>query len=269
MNAAALTASDLDVALSGHAILSSVDLSVDRGEFVGLLGPNGAGKSTLMRCLAGLTPASAGRVRILGHDGVDLSTRRRAQLLAMVPQSTDLDFSFSATEVVLMGRHPHLARFSFETADDRALAADALAQVGMSRLAEREVGTLSGGERQLVFLAKAIAQQTPILLLDEPISALDLRHQLEVLQLAQRLRDRGHAVLAALHDISFAARHCDRLVVLHDGRVVADGPPEQVVTVALMAEVYGVEAAVGHDPHSGRPTVTPLTVLPAPAAAGV
>lgn len=245
----------LTVALGDAVVLTQVSLSVGAGEFVGLLGPNGAGKSTVIRAAAGLVPVTSGSISLCGHSVSTLSARRRAQLLALVPQSTDLDFSFSVADIVVMGRQPHLGRFAFETTRDDEIARQALRDVGMEAFAEREMGTLSGGERQRVFIAKAIAQQPRVLLLDEPISALDIRHQLEVLRLARPLRSQGRAVLAALHDLDLAARHCDRLVVLHDGHVIADGEPSEVLTRELMAEVYRVHASVSRDPVTGRPTV--------------
>lgn len=250
-----LEARGLTVALGDTEVLRGVSLSVGEGEFVGLLGPNGAGKSTVIRAAAGLVPIAAGSLSVCGDAITALSARQRARLLALVPQSTDLDFSFSVADIVAMGRHPHLGRFALETAADAEIAHQALKAVGMASFAEREMGTLSGGERQRVFIAKAIAQQPRVLLLDEPISALDIRHQLEVLRLARALRHQGRAVLAALHDLDLAARHCDRLVVLHRGHVIADGEPAEVLTSDLMAEVYRVRASVSRNPDTGRPTV--------------
>lgn len=251
----------LGVELGHRLIVDAVEFSVRAGEFVGLLGPNGAGKSTVMKAAAGLLPVRSGQVRILGADAAGLTARRRAQLLAMVPQSTDLDFSFSVGDIVAMGRHPHVGRFRAETAQDHRIVREALAEVGMDDFAGREIGSLSGGERQLVFLAKSIAQQPQVLLLDEPTSALDIRHQFATLSLVGELARRGHAVLAALHDLDLAARHCDRLLVMHRGRLVADGTPGEVVTPELLAQVYGVRADVTHSPLTERPSVTTLGLL--------
>jgi iron complex transport system ATP-binding protein len=186
--------------------------------------------------------------------------------VAYVPQDTTLDFDFTARDVVLMGRHPHVGRFEPLRVVDHDITDAMLAETGASRLAGQLVTTLSGGERQLVHLAKALAHQPGVLLLDEPVAALDLRHQLHVLQLLRRQAARGMAVVAVLHDLDQAARFCDRLALMHAGRLVAAGSPREVLTEDSLAEVYGVHAVVADDVTTGALRITALDVLPDLAA---
>lgn len=247
---------DVDVSFGSTTVLRHASGALPTGGITGLLGPNGAGKSTLLRALAGLQPTSHGTVLLDDIDAARLSIKERARLIATVPQTPAIDFHFDVLDVAVMGRHPHLPRFATESAHDMNIARAALRRTGVAHLAERDVTTLSGGERQLVFIAKAIAQETPILLLDEPISALDVRHQLQVLALLRDLADEGRTVAAALHDVSLAARICDHLLVIDDHRVVAAGSPPQVVTASLMRDVFRVEAEIATDARTGTVTAT-------------
>jgi iron complex transport system ATP-binding protein len=188
-----------------------------------------------------------------------MKPRAIARAIAMVPQDTRLDFPFSVRQVVMMGRHPHLGRFDIEGADDHALVAQAMQQLAITELAERSITTLSGGERQRVFLAKALAQQARILLLDEPITALDLRHQLNVLMLLQRLCQDGHAVIVVLHDLNLAARFCHRLVLISQGRLIACDTPDSVLTERAMQDIYQINAVIRHDPLINTISITVLS----------
>lgn len=247
--------SDVCVSLGSTPIVHDAHGSFEPGTVTALLGPNGAGKSTLLRALAGLLPVTCGRIRLDDAELGDLSVRERARLVAMVPQHPALDFHFSAREVVMMGRHPHIGRFGTESARDHAAVDVALATTCTEELVDRDTATLSGGERQLVFIAKAIAQDTPVVLLDEPISALDVAHQLQVLQLMRALADEGRTVVAALHDLDLAARIADQAYVVGKGHVQAQGTPAEVLTPTLMRQVFGVDAHIGTDPVTGTPTV--------------
>lgn len=261
-------AEDIRFDVEGKHILQGINFFASEGEFVGLLGPNGAGKSTLLRTLAGLNTPTAGAVTIEGDALPALPAQEVARRVAYVPQDTNVTFDFSVWEIVLMGRHPHINRFAMEGERDHVIAARALEDVGASRLAERTITSLSGGERQMVFIAKALAQEPRVLLLDEPISALDIRHQLHVLDLVRSYTQTGATAIAVLHDLNLAARFCDRLYMVADGRVVSEGAPEVVYTEAAFAHSYRVTAAVRHDELVGRPTVTALTALDRGAAAG-
>jgi iron complex transport system ATP-binding protein len=253
-----LHAEGLRAELSGRAVLDGVTLTLRPRTVLGLVGPNGAGKSTLLRALAGLLRPTAGTVTLDDRPLRAYRTRQLATRIAYLPQSTELPFDFTAREVVLLGRHPHTGRLRGESPADHAIAADAMRAVGITHLAGRAVPTLSGGERQLVYVAKALAQRTDVMLADEPVSALDLRHQLTVLELLRERAGRGAAVAVVLHDLSQAARYCDELLLLHDGHIAACGKPADVLTPDALATAYGVRAAVRHDDLTGAVTVIAL-----------
>lgn len=253
---AVLSLEGVGVRLGGRAVLRRADLSLGPGEVLGLVGPNGAGKTTLIRVATRLLRPEAGRVRVLGRRLEEIPRQALARSIAVVPQETQVPFAFQALEVVLMGRAPHLGLLGFETGRDLALAEAALARVGAAHLAARPLPLLSGGERQLVVLARALAQDAPILLLDEPTAFLDLRHRLEVLTLVRELAREGRSALLVSHDLGLAARFCDRLAVLWDGEILAQGPPAQVLTPAVLERAFGVEATLLPGPE-GTPLVVP------------
>ncbi len=247
-------------------VLAGLTLTLRAGELVGVVGPNGAGKSSLIRALARTLAPAKGAVTLRGRDLYrDLSARESAQGIAVVPQDTSVAFDFSVREVVEMGRSPRLPRRPFAApgpADDAAVAA-ALDRAGVAGLAERPVTTLSGGERQRVLLARALAQDADVLLLDEPTAHLDLRHQAQTLVLAREMAHaQGRAVLAVLHDLNLAAAHCDRLLLLHGGVVAAHGTPAEVLTAARIQAVYGARVWVRRHPVTGRPFLLPLPEAP-------
>jgi iron complex transport system ATP-binding protein len=228
----------------GKVIVHDVSLQVSDGETVGLIGPNGSGKSSLLRCIAGLRTLTAGAVR---YDGVDIAAwpaRERARKLAFVEQTADTDSDLRVADVVMLGRTAHRSRWRGPDAADHEIVAEALSRLDLSGLADRPWKQLSGGERQRTHLARALAQQTSGLLLDEPTNHLDVRHQLDLMELAGRT---PQTVVVALHDLALAARYCDRLVLMHRGTVVADGPAEEVLTAPLLREVFDVDAEIGRD----------------------
>lgn len=244
--------------LTVPGILHRVDVTGPAGQVTGIIGPNGAGKSTLLGALSLLRSGARGTVSVHGAPINDLSDRARARLMALVAQHTTLDFDFTARDVVAFGRHPHRGRFERESERDRDHVTSALERVGASRFADRPVTHLSGGENQLTQIARAIAQDVPVLLLDEPVSALDLRHELIVLTLLRELAEEGRTVITVLHDLSQAARFCDRLVLVADGCITATGTPDQVLTPATIAGAYGVHTTVRTNPDTGSVTVTAL-----------
>jgi iron complex transport system ATP-binding protein len=255
---------ELAVRFGARAVLGGVSLRVAPGEFVGLVGPNGAGKTTLLRAIAGMLPSPSGRVVLEGRP-LDLRDPARiARVIAQVPQSTAIDFGFACLEVVLMGRYPHLGRFALEGPKDHHIAAEAMRGTETAHLESRPITLVSGGERQRVLVARALAQQPKLLLLDEPTANLDVLHQLRLLDLVRALvRQQGLAALAAIHDLELAARYCDRLLLLNDGRTIAEGTPAEVLTSERMAEAFGVRAIVRPEPLTGGLGITVLAPMPA------
>lgn len=250
-----LEVSGVRVRLGGQAILSGIDLAAPMGSVTGLIGPNGAGKSTLMRAILGLVPAT-GTVTFAGADLAALPRRARAQFTAFVEQNSDTDARLSAREVVLLGRIPFQSVWqATPSPQDLARAAAALSAVEMTAFADRLYQTLSGGEQQRIQIARALAQQPRLLLLDEPTSHLDVHAQLAMLDLLRRHARGGAAVLLALHDLNLAASFCDSLVLLHGGNLAAAGAPELVLTPALLRQVYGVDATILRHPGDGRPLI--------------
>ena len=255
---ARLTLAGVALRLGARAVLDGVDLAVAPGEVVGLIGRNGAGKTTLLRIAAGTLAADAGRVLLDDH-AIDAYERRaRARHVALVPQDTQVPFPFSVAELVLMGRTPHLGFLGFENAHDLDVAQRAMERMGIAALADRAVPTLSGGERQLAIVARALAQQPSLLLLDEPTAFLDLRHRLEVLTVVRELAAGGASALVVSHDLGTAARVCDRLVLLADGRILADGPPRAVLSPDTLRAGFGIDAEIV-DARDGTPLVVPLS----------
>jgi iron complex transport system ATP-binding protein len=241
------------------SVLDGVSLSISRGTITGVLGPNGSGKTTLLRILAGLLLPSAGRVLLEGEDLRTIPRRRLAQRLAVVPQETHPAFDYTVLEMVLMGRYPHLGPFEVEGPRDLRIARDAMAATGTRELESRRFDTLSGGEKQRVVIAAALAQSADVLLLDEPTASLDLAYQLDIAALAASLnRDRGATLVLSTHDLNFAAGVCHHLVLLRDGRIIASGPTADVLTPVNVRRLYDVDAEVQQHPAAGRLTVIPL-----------
>ena len=240
-------------------VLDGVSLSVPRGAIVGLLGPNGSGKTTLVRLLNGTLTPARGSVTLDGVALATLSRRDLARRIAVVPQETQVTFDFSALEIVLMGRYAHLGPFTLEGPDDLSIARKALESTGTAALEARQFATLSGGEKQRVVIASALAQSSDILLLDEPTTALDIGFQWEIGALLGRLNaERGTTIVVSTHDLNLAAMLCTELVLIKTGRVIARGPTKDVLTPANIRELYGIEAEVAFHPRAGHLTVVPL-----------
>ncbi|MDJ0960170.1 MAG: ABC transporter ATP-binding protein [Acidimicrobiia bacterium] len=241
----------LTFSYNGKLVLDDVSITVDPGEWVALIGPNGAGKTTLLRLVAG-HPGSDGSVWLEGAPIKELTNRQRAQQVAVVPQIPETPSGMPLIDYVLLGRTPFISYWGSESAADMATAHEMIATVDLLPLMDRPIGSLSGGERQRAVLARALCQESPVLLLDEPTSALDLGHQQQVLDYVDALRrERGLAVLSALHDLTLAAQYPDRLVLLDSGRVVAAGVPDEVLTVERLARHFGAEVSVMRDDAGG------------------
>lgn len=241
---AGLSVREATVRLGEAPILRGVSLEVGIGEWVFVIGPNGAGKTTLLRAVAGAVPAG-GSVLLDGHDLSRLPRRRLARLVAVVPQHPQVPEGMSVTDYVLLGRTPYIPYWGVEGAHDRRRAGATLERLGLAGLTGRPLSTLSGGERQRAVLARALAQDAAVLLLDEPTTGLDIGHQQQVLELVDELRrERALVVLGAMHDLTLAGQYADRLVFLDRGRVAAEGPPDRVLTPALLADRYQAEVEV-------------------------
>lgn len=248
----------LTVSYGPRHVLSEISLEVNSGEVLALIGPNGAGKSTLVRAVSGVIPIQHGKVTSGGADLLAQTTMQRARSLAVVPQAVSMPPAFTVWETVLMGRTPYLNFLGQVSARDEKIARLALTRVDALDLAERRVGELSGGEQQRVLLARALAQSTPILLLDEPTSNLDLHYQVSFMEAVSSLAHRDNlAVLVALHDLNLAARYSDRVALLVDGKIKASGAPRQVLTPELISAVYHLPVQVIPHPFADVPLVLP------------
>ena len=247
----AVSAEGLHYEVDAKSLLDGVDLHVERGQFVGLIGPNGAGKTMLLRAIAGVLHYSEGVVLLDGTDVKNGSLKNIAKAMALVPQVAPYTQGFTALELVLMGRYPHMSRFQIESREDNLIARDAMRLTETEQFTDRTLDTLSGGERQRIFVSRALAQQPHVLLLDEPTSNLDILHQLKVISLVRKMVDDGLTAIAAIHDLQMAARYCDRLVLMKNGKILAKGSPEEVLTPEAIQVSFGVKAAVYRDPVAG------------------
>ncbi|WP_242902822.1 ABC transporter ATP-binding protein [Actinomadura terrae] len=252
----ALQAEKVTVVLDGRTLVNAISLDAAPGEVIGLVGPNGAGKSTFLRTFYRALRPTSGRVLLDGEDVWRMPGKKLARRLSAVLQETPGDFELTVYDVVAMGRTPHKRAFQGDDAYDREITLHSLSELDVAHLAEADFDRLSGGEKQRVLIARALAQRTGALILDEPTNHLDLRHQLDALRLVRTL---GATALIALHDLNLAATFCDRLCVLHEGNLIAEGPPKNVLTPDLLADVYRVKAEITTHP---RTTTPQITVLP-------
>ncbi|MEV4501369.1 ABC transporter ATP-binding protein [Streptomyces klenkii] len=253
-----LAARDLTLAYEDRTVVDGLDLAVPDGRVTIVIGPNACGKSTLLRALGRLLKPARGTVLLDGEELARIPTRTIAKSLGLLPQTPVAPEAITVADLVARGRQPHQRWWQqWSEADERAVA-DAMARTDTTALAERSVDELSGGQRQRVWIAMALAQETDLLLLDEPTTYLDISHQVEVLDLVRRLnRERGRTVVAVLHDLNQAARYADHLVAMKAGRIVAQGRPADIVTADLVREVFGLHAVVVPDPVTGSPLVVP------------
>ncbi|MCA8930855.1 MAG: ABC transporter ATP-binding protein [Rhodospirillaceae bacterium] len=260
MSAPPLAAEAAVVRLGGRTILDGVTLAIRPGELLGIVGPNGSGKTTLVRALAGLQPLAGGRVALDGT-GVERWQRHKlAARLAYLPQGHRIEWPVTVRRVVELGRIPHTRAWHRPTADDHRAVDTAIGRTGVAHLAGRSCTTLSGGEQARVMLARVLAVEASIMLADEPVAALDPRHQIAIMEILHRAAAAGDGVAVVMHDLALASRYCDRVVVLADGRIVADGPPDEALTVATVRDAYGVQAL--EFTHNGRRFVVPWAVDP-------
>jgi len=243
----------LTCAYGDHVVLRDINLRLAAGEMAGLLGPNGSGKSTLLLALAGLLQPTHGRVSILGRDVYAADARWRARQMASVPQKITVSFPFKCLSAVLMGRYPYLQGWGDYSREDLDLALAAMEQTGTLHLAARPLPEVSGGEAQMVMIARALAQEAPILLLDEATSALDAAHKIQIFDLLREKNRQGLTLLGVMHDINLAALYCQRLIFLKQGQIMADGPKAAIFTAEILSELYETEIRVGRHPVTGDP----------------
>ncbi len=254
---------DLSVDIAGRRIVSGIDLTVGEHEFAGLVGPNGSGKSTILKTIYRVHRPSAGRVLLDETNLLSLSHKDTARRIAVVTQESTSEFDFTVREMVMIGRTPHKRSFERDTSVDHSVVDDAIERVGCQQLAARRYNALSGGEKQLVLIARALAQQADHLILDEPTNHLDVHNQVEILEVVAGL---GVTVLAALHDLSLAALFCNAIHVLRAGRIVAAGSPAAVLTPETILHAYGADVLVIDHPDTGTPHLIPRRIQPATRA---
>ncbi|MFT4262290.1 MAG: ABC transporter ATP-binding protein [Nocardioides sp.] len=253
-----LSASGLSFGYRGEPVGEDVGLDVAEGSFTAIIGPNACGKSTLLRTLSRLMKPIAGHVLLDGREINDLPSRQVARRLGLLPQTALAPDGITVEDLVARGRHPHQSAWrQWSRADERAVA-EAMAVTGVADLADRLVDELSGGQRQRAWVAMVLAQETPLMLLDEPTTFLDIAHQIELLELFARLNRDGRTIVAVLHDLNHAARYASQVIAMRDGRIVADGPPREVIAEQVVEQVFDLPCRVIDDPVSGAPLVLPL-----------
>lgn len=239
-----IEATGIQTILGNAEILKGIDLSIQNKEFVGVIGPNGSGKSTFLKCLYRVLKPQNGVIYIDGRELQKYSVKESARKMAVVAQHNYYNFEFSVQDVVLMGRSPHKKALERDNAEDFRIVEESLEKVGMQDFAKRSFSTLSGGEQQRVILARALAQKTPCLVLDEPTNHLDIKYQLQLMDIVKHL---DLTVVSAIHDLNIAAMYCDRLYVIHQGKIAASGTPEEVLTREMIKKIYEVDADVTQD----------------------
>ncbi|PYE82329.1 ABC transporter ATP-binding protein [Pseudoroseicyclus aestuarii] len=253
-----LEARALSLAYQGRTIVQELSLAIPDGQVTAIIGPNACGKSTLLRALARILKPAGGAVLLDGRAIAEQPTRSVARSLGLLPQTPLAPEGIAVADLVARGRAPHQGMLRQWSRADEAAVSEALEATGAAPLAGKRIEELSGGQRQRVWIAMALAQETDLLLLDEPTTYLDLRHQIEVLALIRRLnREKGRTIVMVLHDIGLAGRYADHLVAMAEGRVLAEGPPEAVVTPEILRRAFGLEARVIPDPETGTPLVVP------------
>lgn len=256
--ASRLAARGVSVGYGERTVIEQLDVDIPTGVITTIIGPNGCGKSTLLRALSRLLRPTAGQVVLDGQDIATLRTKDVARVLGLLPQSPVAPDGLTVADLVARGRHPHQSWLRQWSSDDQEVVARCLARTGVADLADRSVDALSGGQRQRVWISMVLAQETDLLLLDEPTTYLDLSHSFEVMDLVDDLHEAGTTVVTVLHDLNLAVRYSDHLVMMRDGRIVAQGCPADVITEQRLLDVFGLRARVGVDPVSGGPLIVPI-----------
>ena len=258
--------SGVDVHYGARKVLDAISFDAKKGTFVGIIGPNGSGKTTLLKAISRVITPTGGIIQLDGQPLFALSSRELAQSVAVVPQETGPGFDFTVSDVVMMGRYPHMSRFSKEREEDYAICRKAMSLTGITHLCDRSIHAISGGELQRVIIARALAQQPRHLLLDEATSHLDISHQVDILATIKKLSEEI-AVIGVFHDLNLASYFCDEIIVIKDGKIAAAGTPVEVITPAMLRSIFDLDAAVSIHPVTGKPLVVPLPRSP-PAPGG-
>ena len=241
-------------------VLHSISINIPVGQFIGVIGPNGSGKSTLLKLLGGVLTADSGNLLFNGADYRDQNRKQLARSITWVAQDHPMVFPFKVSEIVLMGRHPYLSPFTFEGEEDIEIVRSAMERTQTLQFAQRSFNEISGGEKQRVMIAGAIAQEPEVMILDEPTSALDIKYQIQILNILKKLNaDKNLTVILAMHDLHLASKYCDRLILLDHGQIFQDGSPEEVLKKDHIEKVYGVEVHLIHD-HDGKIMISPGTL---------
>lgn len=237
-------------------IINDINAQINAGEIIGIIGPNGAGKSTFLKTLRNLMPCLTGKVKFFGKDNTELSAKDFARIVAYLQQNTAPSFGYTAREIVLTGRYPYIKWWQEESDFDKQIADECMKYTGTLELAERSVNEVSGGQRQRILLAKVLAQQTPILFLDEPTTGLDVIYQEEIFRFAAELSKFGKTVLMVVHELNFAAKYCSRIFLIANGELLADGKPKEVFTEELLSRAYKTNVQVSYNPLNGNMEIT-------------
>lgn len=240
-------------------ILNNINLNIKRGKFYSILGPNGSGKTTLLRLISKVLSMDEGKIFIDEKDLNRINTKELAKKLSVVPQNTNIEFDFPVKDIVLMGRAPYISRFSSETKEDKEICKEAMKITGTWELRDKSINALSGGERQRVIVARSIAQSTDIILLDEPISHLDIRHQVDILnEIKSMNKSRNVTIVAVLHDLNLAAAYSDELILMKNGTIYNQGTPENIIKEDIIKKVYDLNVCISRNPQTGKPFIMPV-----------
>lgn len=254
-----LTLNNIHFAYDDKTLIDNLSLEIQAGKLTVILGPNGSGKTTLIKLMSKVLTAQSGQVAMYGQDMTQMIQKNISQTLAIVPQNTAVEFEFSVEEIVAMGRYPHLKRFAKEGQNDQRIIENAMKSTDVYRLKDRAITALSGGEVQRVIIARALAQEPKILILDEPISHLDIQHQLDLLQLVKSLSvNHQMTVVMILHDLNYAMSFADQVILMHDGAIAAQGQPTEVLTATQIKHVYGVDTCIVKHPTTGKNHILPF-----------
>ncbi len=256
MDSSVLEVKDLSIGYGSRCVISRACFAIGRGELVGIIGCNGAGKSTLLKTIRGLLPKQDGEVRFFGRALEDYGDRELATKVAYLQQHVEVGFGYTGQDIVMAGRYPYLKWWQKEGEEDKRLALDCMDYTGTKDLADKPVTEVSGGQKQRILLAKVLAQQTPVLFLDEPTTGLDMVYQEEIFRFARELAAKGKTVLMVVHELNLAAKYCSRILLLGEGRLLADGAPDAVFTEELLGRAYEADIAVSHNPVSGSLELT-------------